>query len=104
MIELKRLNKTLKLRNSLFWDIDIRTLDNLFSKKIIVERVITRGNLDEFIQLNKFYSKNELKETIIKIGYLDPRTLNFVSGFFDLPVSNFLCYKKKLLNPAYWNS
>ena len=88
-------NKSLKLRDSLFWDIPPGQLDASASRKIIVERVFMRGNLDEFIQLIHFYSFTELSETVVKIGSLDPKTLHFAIQFFNLAETDFKCYKKK---------
>lgn len=104
MIELKNGNKNIQLRNTLFWDVDVAALDASISKTLIVERVLTRGNMAEFKQLIRFYPSQELCQTVIKIGYLDDRTLNFISDYLNIPKQDFLCYKKKLLNPMHWNS
>jgi hypothetical protein len=104
MIELKKGNKKINLRDTLFWDVSPATLDPVTSKMLIMERVLTRGNMAEFKQLIRFYPSQELCQTVIKIGYLDERTLNFISDYLNIPKQDFLCYKKKLLNPMHWNS
>jgi len=104
MLELKHNTKTLFLRDTLFWDVDLKGIDPKQSKSLIVERVLTRGSMHEFRQLIRFYALDELSQTVIKIGYLDARTLNFISGFLNIPKKDFLCYKKQQLNPAHWNS
>jgi hypothetical protein len=104
MIELVKDNRNLKLRNSLFWDVDTTLLNANSSKMLIVERVFTRGNMEEFKQLLGFYSFKELSQTAIKIGYMDARTLNFISGYLNIPKKDFLCYKKKLSTRMHWNS
>ena len=96
MIELKNNNKKLKLRKTLFWDINPEQLNAQTSEILIVERILTRGNMFEFKQLLKFYSTRELSQIVLKIGYLDAKTLNFISGYLNIPKENFLCYKKKL--------
>ena len=104
MIELRHKDKTLQLRNTLFWDIDPGALDSFRSRLLIIERVLTRGNMEEFKQMKEFYSLDELRQTVVKIGYLDPRTLNFISTYLDIPKEDFLCYRKKLSTPLHWNS
>ncbi len=104
MLELKNNTKTLVLRNTLFWDVDLKGIDPQQSKSLIVERVLTRGSMLEFRQLIRFYSLDELSQIVIKIGYLDGRTLNFISGFLNIPKSDFLCYRKQQSNPTHWNS
>ncbi len=103
MIELKNNNEKLKLRDSLFWDIDPKRLNAHSSKMLIVERVLTRGNMFEFKQLIKFYPVRELSQIVLKIGYMDARSLNFISGYLNIPKENFLCYRKKLSNPVHCN-
>lgn len=104
MIELKSDKNTIQLRNTLFWDVDQEKLDAQNSKVLIVERVLTRGNMEEFTQLIRFYTLEELSLTVVKIGYLDGRTLNFISGYLNIPKEDFLCYRKKQSNPTHWNS
>jgi len=104
MIEIIKNNRSLKLRESLFWDVNISDIDAEKFKHLIIERVISRGNLQEFKQLVKFYSIDELKRVVVKIGYLDGRTLNFISTYLDIPKKEFLCYRKRQSAPAYWNS
>jgi hypothetical protein len=101
MIELVRDNKKMILRETLFWDVKHRSIDALSSKTLIIERVLTRGNLDEFKQLIRFYSTQELINSVLKTGYLDDKTLNFIGKYLNLPKQDFLCYKKKQSNPVH---
>ena len=104
MIELVNGNKNIHLRNTLFWDVDPDKLNAHSSIMLIVERVLSRGNMSEFKQLIRFYSLEDLSQTVIKIGYMDARTLNFISTYLNIPKEDFLCYKKKLSNSIHWNS
>lgn len=91
------------LRETLFWDVNQAELNSYTSKSLIIERVLTRGNMDEFKQLIRFYSIQDLKQTVLKIGYLDGRTLNFIAEYLNLSKQDFLCYKKKQSNPEHCN-
>jgi hypothetical protein len=104
MIELKNDKNTMKLRSTLFWDVNKENLDAQRSKSLIVERVLTRGTIEEFIQMTRFYSIEEISQTVVKIGCMDRKTLNFISGYFNIPKENFLCYTKKQSNLSHWNS
>ncbi len=101
MIELVRDNKKMILRETLFWDVKHGSINALSSKTLIIERVLTRGNLDEFKQLIRFYSTQELTQAVLTIGYLDDRTLNFIGKYLNLSKQDFLCYRKKLSNPVH---
>jgi hypothetical protein len=89
------------LRETLFWDVNHAELNAQSSKTLIIERVLTRGNLNEFKQLIRFYNIQEFTQTVLKIGYMDGRTLNFISDYLNIPKQDFLCYRKKLSNPEH---
>jgi hypothetical protein len=101
MVELTGDNKKMILRETLFWDVNPAELNTQTSKSLIMERVLTRGNLEEFKQLIHFYTIAELSQTVLKMGNLDNRTLNFISEYLKLPKKDFLCYRKKLSNPLH---
>ncbi len=86
-----------------FWDIDVSTLDEIKSKRLIIERVVNLGNLDEIKLVVNYYGKKELINTICKLNYLDSKTLNFLSLIFNVPKSNFKCFTRKQLKPQHWN-
>lgn len=86
-----------------FWDIDISTLDEIKSKRLIIERVANLGNLDEIKLVFIHYGEMELIRTICKLNYLDPKTLNFFSLLFNIPKSNFKCFTRKQLKAQHWN-
>jgi hypothetical protein len=66
------------------------------NKRLILERVFSRGNIDEFRSVNQYYSREEIKETVKKIGYLDKKTLHFISKAYQINSADFKCYKKNL--------
>jgi hypothetical protein len=93
----------LPLRKELFWDIDFNSLDPELHKRLIIERVLTLGNLDEFFVLLKIYDHKTLIDNIIKIGYLDPKTMSFVISFFKINKKSLRCYTKNRSTTQHWN-
>jgi hypothetical protein len=93
-IEIGRKNK-MRFRKSLFWDVSEDTLDTDKNRKLILERVFSRGNIEEFRSVNQYYTKEEIRETVKKIGYLDSKTLHFISKAYQIKSTDFKCYKKK---------
>lgn len=96
-------NNILVVRKHLFWDIKAENIKPLKNKRLIIERIVTRGNLDEFVFMNHFYSKETIKKVIVKIGSLDKKTLNNLSVFYNIDKNQFKC-TKKLLKGQHWNS
>jgi transcriptional regulator with XRE-family HTH domain len=103
LIEIKGERGTLKLRRTLFWDTDNRKINFAKNSKLIIERVFTRGTVDEFKQVMQYYGTAEIKRTIVKIGFLDNKTLNFASQIFKIDKTKFLCYKKKQSTAIHWH-
>jgi hypothetical protein len=86
--------KEIRFRKSLFWDLPEESLDLTRYKRLILERVFSRGNIKEFQAVNRHYSRDEIRKTVLQIGSLDKKTLHFISSTYELKASDFLCYKK----------
>jgi len=93
----------LPFRRELFWDIDFANLNLEKHKRLIIERVITLGNLEEFRQLLVIYKAEIIRQTIMELGYLDPKTMNFVISFFEIDKNQLRCYTKKQSTQQHWN-
>jgi hypothetical protein len=70
---------------NLFWDCDVADVDLKKNKRYVIERVITRGRMEDFEKLLTLYSKEEIKEQLKKSKELDPKTRHFCSWYFDIP-------------------
>ena len=79
---------------SYFWDVDVQKLDAIRSKRLIIERVFSLGELNEVLLLIDFYGEQEVIDTLCRVNFLDRKTLNFVSKLFNVPKEQFRCYKK----------
>ena len=92
------------LKPQYFWDVDIS--DNLehISRRLIIERIFSFGNLTEIKLLIDFYGSSEVVYELCKLNHLDPKTLNFASKLFNIPKKSFRCYIRKQLIHQYWNS
>lgn len=93
----------LKLRASLFWDVKVESIDLQQHRASVIERITTRGRLDEFREILNYYGWDIVKQTLLQTRYLDKVTLAFCSALFDLPIIEFRCYKLAQLNPEHWN-
>lgn len=91
------------LPNYLFWDIDISTLDFEKNARFIIKRVIQKGSLKEWKIIKDFYSLDFIKNEILLIRDLDPKTFTFFSTYFGLNKNNFRCYTTQQSNPRHFN-
>ncbi len=86
---------------TLFWDTDLLQMDLQKSKFYIIERIVARGNYKDWKIMLSVYSKQEIKDCIIRIKDLDAKTLNFCSFYFDIPKEAFECYLKPSWTEAH---
>ena len=89
------------LSQYLFWDYNTSLLDPNIDKKLILERVFTRGTENDEKEVFSYYGKEIIKNTILDIKYFDKRTLNYLSLILGIPKENFKCYKKSLSENPY---
>jgi hypothetical protein len=95
-IEIRGKEKKIRFRRSLFWDVPVSTLDLDKNRRLILERVFSRGNIEEFRSVNQYYTRDEIRESVRKIGFLDNKTLHFISKTYKIKPVEFKCYKKNL--------
>lgn len=93
---IKSINGQLAVRETLFWDVSKENLDPERNRHLIIERVITRGNLDEFSALLHFYGIRKIRNTLKSLPVLDKKSMNFIVTFFNIHPKDLECYQKKL--------
>lgn len=66
---------------ALLWEYDLTTFNYEKSYKIVIERVLERGNLEEWREMVRLFSKDQILEVIDWSAQLDKRDKVF-SKFF----------------------
>lgn len=89
----------LKIDKKYFWDVDLDSLNLERHKRFIISRILQRGNWPDFTGLITYYGLDRVKEEMVQIRYLDKKTLNFCSIYFNMPLEKFRCYRNKSLCP-----
>jgi hypothetical protein len=85
--------------NHLFWDTDIKSIDITLNKQAIIERVLERGSWGNIKELVQFYGREEIVMAAKKARWFSDKTVHFVSGYFDIPLSEMRCYNEKQSSP-----
>lgn len=93
----------MKFSPALFWDIKESELDFEKNTRFIVSRVLMRGRWEDWIQLKAYYGITRLKQEVVKLRYLDKKTLYFCSVYFDIPKTQFRCYHTPQSIQQLWN-
>ena len=81
----------MEFRKSLFWDVQIDSLDFEKHARFIVERVVSRGNRQDWQLLKKFYGKERIRKEAMKIRSMDQKTVSFLSVYFEVGKNEFRC-------------
>jgi hypothetical protein len=69
------------INSALLWEYDLETFNYEKSYKIVIERVLERGNLEEWREMVKLYTREQILETIEWSAQLEERDKKF-SRFF----------------------
>ncbi len=93
----------MNLDKSLFWDVEYENMDYEKHSQFIINRVILRGNLKDWQEIRSYYGLERIKREITQMKYLDDRTLNFCSIYFNLPKTEFKCYITPQSIKKLWN-
>ena len=93
----------LNLRPELFWDVDFSKLDVGKSKRLIIDRVLSLGTLNEFKAILEVYGKDLIKDEVQNIGYFDDKTFEFIIDYFGIEKHKMKCYIKKRSGQVHWN-
>ena len=80
----------------LLWDVDKSRIDWDEMKVFIVQRVIERGDKDDFYAIFNLYGGPEgVREIVKKAVFFDPRDEALARTLFDLKKKDLECYKRK---------
>jgi hypothetical protein len=94
--------KALTLSRRLFWDVEYDKIDWDEKWFWVIERVIQRGDMEDFGQIFKYYGKTKIKNVAQEAKYFDTLTLNFLKDYFKLEKSQIKCYSTPQSARALW--
>jgi hypothetical protein len=71
------------VNQQLLWEYDLDTFNYDKSYKIVIERVLERGNLEQWREMVQLYPREKIIETIEWSAQLDKRDKDFCLFFLD---------------------
>lgn len=87
----------------LFWDLDFDKIDWKRSYRMVIERVLDKGNTSEWEEMISFYGRDNVINALINdITYLSEMTVDAVCEYFQLSKEELRCYLKKQLHKGHW--
>lgn len=92
------------VRPHLLWEYDLQHFDYQKGLPIVVQRVVERGNLNDWLAILNLYGSDKVIETIKAIPYMNDKDMNFVHVIFSIPLKELQCYKNRQSKQIHWNS
>lgn len=80
-----------KTLQSLFWDVAFDSIDWQKHARFVITRVVSRGNLKHWETVKELYGQKKIKQEVVHIRSLDPKTLAFLSVYFGIEKTSFRC-------------
>ena len=93
----------LNLNTSLFWDVEITEIDEEKNSLFIINRVLLNGTIKDWEEIKAYYGIEKIKQEVIRMKYLDHKTLNFCSLYFNIQKNDFKCYNTPPSTQELWN-
>lgn len=93
----------MKFSNTLFWDVPLTQIDWNNHARFVINRVLQKGTLNDWKELKAYYGIEKIKEEVVKMKFLDHKTLNFCSHYFGFHKSQFKCYNIEPSIRKLWN-
>ncbi len=77
----------LNLRNTCFWDVDVKELDKEKDKFFIISRVLEYGTMEDVVNLLSEYDSAEIAGVVRRSRIIGRVTANFWSLILNIPRS-----------------
>jgi hypothetical protein len=90
------------LSSYLFWDAHIDKVDFDQHASYIIEKVVTRGQFNDWQEIKRYYGIDTIKSLVVSIRSMPTRVTGFLSLVLDIPMENFRCYRNKPLRLRHW--
>ena len=94
-----------QINKALLWEYDLSFFDWTAMRRTVVQRVIERGNEDDFLAIFNLYGGVDGVRQIVRdeVPWLSPKDMSFAYRVFNLKKEELKCYtrtqsKTKLLN------
>lgn len=87
----------------IFWDVNIHKLDVSRSKRLIVQRVLDYGLMEDWKVLLKMYGVSEISKTAVSLREIDKKSASFVALLSKIPLEKFVCFTSKQSIPEHLN-
>ncbi len=93
-----------RISPALLWEYDLQRFDWHRSRRLVVQRVVERGRVEDYFAAFDLYGGIEDFRGILReVATLPERDMNFVCKVFDLKKEELRCYTRRQLLLQLWD-
>jgi hypothetical protein len=83
----------------IFRDVNFEQIDYDAKANFVIERVFSRGDVEDIRQCRRFYGDEKVTATLLHTKYLPEHRIHLASAVIDKPLNEFRSYTLRQLNP-----
>ncbi len=88
---------------NILWDVNPETFDIQQGRRLVIQRVLMLGTLDDLRLLKTLYSLSDIQNEVMRIKDWDVKVLNFISLWLDIPREQFACCTHRRSHHKHWD-
>lgn len=89
---------------SIFWDMELGSLDYERNAPLIIQRVLEYGDMKDWYAIKKHYGLERIVSISQGFRTLDPVAVAWLCCLSNAKQEDFRCYRIAQSNPTLWNS
>ena len=94
-----------QINKTLLWEYDLSSFDWTAMRRTVVQRVIERGQIEDYLSIFLLYGGIEGVRQIVKdeVPWLSPKDMSFAYKIFNLNKEDLKCYTRTQLRTKLLN-
>jgi hypothetical protein len=92
----------MEISKSIFWETDLNNINWDTNPVYIIHKVLMYGTINDWQIIMQKYGKERIKDEVLQMKDIDPKSLSFLSCIFNIPKEKFRCYTQILSSPKHW--
>jgi len=85
-----------------FWDVDVKSIDKIKHKKLIIERILRLGRPESINWLLDMYTNTEIVEVVKETRNIDRKTANYWAIHFGIPREEIACLNMQFQTDCFY--
>ncbi len=89
-------------KRTLFWDVNPENIDPKKNQRFVIERILSRGDVEDMRWAQEFYGDEALKTTLVSTKIIDRKSFFFWCSYFNVDTQQCTQKPSLLKRDAFW--